>query len=143
MISFTTHQGLLGFVRLLTTAVAAGWVGSPMSWSPDAHWLSYTVSPEPGPVAREPGWLFDTSRGEPGKREERGDGPPNPAAGPSGYRIWASQRDNGTSVLIEESAWPLTAPAWSTAWTSRSTSLRSSVPTSNSPTSGSTRFAWV
>lgn len=53
MISFAIPQGLLGFVRLVTTTVAAaGWVGSPMSWSPDARWLSYTVAPQPGSAER-------------------------------------------------------------------------------------------
>ena len=61
---------------LLTTAVAAGWVSSPMSWSPDARWLSYTVAPDPGPVERAPGWLFDASRGGAGRdRDGRGDRP--------------------------------------------------------------------
>ncbi len=121
MISFAIPQGLLGFVRLVTTTVAAaGWVGSPMSWSPDARWLSYTVAPQPGSAERESGWLFDASRPLSGNREatrevEAPSGPlsPRPLAGSGSYRIWASQRDGEASVLIEESTWPLTAPTWS------------------------------
>ena len=74
MSTLAIHHGLLGFIRLLTTAVAAGWVSSPMSWSPDARWLSYTVAPDPGPVERAPGWIFDASRGGSGNRDGRGDG---------------------------------------------------------------------
>ncbi len=36
-----------------------------------------------------------------------------PASRPSIYRIWATHRSCQPSVLIEESHWPLTAPAWS------------------------------
>ena len=115
MITFAISHGLHGLVRLLTTVVAAGWVSSPMSWSPDSRWLSYTTAPVPGPVDREPGWLFDGSRGEPSGRDRDGR-VPAPARGdgrPGTYRVWASQRDGAASVLIEESAWPMTSPAWS------------------------------
>src|SRR5690349_14991714 len=90
---FAIQQGLLVFVRLLTTAAVAGWIGSPMSWSPDARWLSYTVEPDLAQVGREPGWLFGASRGAPGNVEHIGDGSLNATAGQMGYRIWASQRD--------------------------------------------------
>ncbi len=72
MITFAISHGLHGLVRLLTTVVAAGWVSSPMSWSPDSRWLSYTTTPVAGPVDREPGWLFDGSRGEPSGRDRVG-----------------------------------------------------------------------
>jgi Tol biopolymer transport system component len=113
MSTFAIQHGLVGFIHLLTTAVAAGWVGAPMSWSPDARWLSYTVAPEAGRVEREPGWLFDASRRVPAGRDGQGHGPSNGASGSGAYRIWASQRDGNASVLIEESAWPLTAATWS------------------------------
>ena len=54
--------------------------------------------------------------GEPANREGRGrcvGALPASPSGPGAYRIWASQRDGVASVLIEESAWPLTAPSWS------------------------------
>jgi Tol biopolymer transport system component len=113
MSSIVFQNGLLGLFRLLTTTIVAGWVGSPMSWSPDSQWLSYTVAPGFERDDREPDWLFDTSR--------QGIKPPDPSRpgesrGPSGpmtYRIWATHRDGESSVLIEESAWPLSAPAWS------------------------------
>jgi Tol biopolymer transport system component len=118
MSTFVIQQTLLGFVRLLATAVAAGWIGSPMSWSPDGRWLSYTMAPDSASAPRRPGWLFDATSAAPetsngrGHADGRADGPVNPPAGPGSYRIWASQRDGGTSVLIEESATPLTAPRW-------------------------------
>ena len=43
MSCFAVQNCLHGLIRLLTTAFVAGWAGSPMSWSPDAQWLSYTV----------------------------------------------------------------------------------------------------
>ena len=61
MSTFVIQQGLLGFVRLLATAAVAGWISSPMSWSPDAQWLSYTVAPGSEHDGRAPGWLFDAS----------------------------------------------------------------------------------
>jgi hypothetical protein len=113
MSSLVIQHGLLGLVRLLTTAVVAGWISSPMSWSPDAQWLSYTVAPSSGPDARAPGWIFEESRGRPTaaaadpRREPRAD------SGRMSYRIWATQPAAESSALLEESAWPLTAPSWS------------------------------
>jgi hypothetical protein len=119
MSTFVIQQGLLGFVRLIATAAVAGWVGSPMSWSPDARWLSYTAAPDSAAAERRPGWLFDATSVEPATldarvaSDARGGGPPHAPAGAGTYRVWASQRDGGASVLIEESPWPLTAPRWS------------------------------
>lgn len=119
MSHFLIQHGLLGLVRLLTTAVAAGWVGAPMSWSPDGRWLSYTMAPDPSPADRRPGWLFDHPSGNPpvapapGHGDVRGEVVPGPSAAPGAFRIWASRRDGGTSALIEESEWPLTSPSWS------------------------------
>ena len=106
------QNGLRGFFRLLTTTLVAGWTASPMSWSPDSHWLSYTVAPGTGHDEREPGWLFDVSYEGASPADPRGSVAPK-ASGSSIYRIWTSNRDAQSSVMIEESAWPLTAPSWS------------------------------
>lgn len=119
MTPFLLQRSLLGFVRLLTTAVAAGWVGSPMSWSPDGRWLSYTTAPESAPAERRPGWIFDAGPAESAKPDGRvhgdepGDGPSPTSASPGAYRIWASRRDGGASAMVEGSDWPLSAPGWS------------------------------
>lgn len=118
MSTFIIQRSLLGLVRLLTTAVAAGWVGSPMSWSPDGRWLCYTTAPDPSSVERRAGWLFEATPGEPGPfgrldhADARGDAAPPAWSGAAGYRLWASPRDGGPSALIEGSDWPLTAPSW-------------------------------
>ena len=44
MSSFDIH-GLVRLFRLFTSTLMAGWMSSPMSWSPDSQWLSYTVAP--------------------------------------------------------------------------------------------------
>jgi Tol biopolymer transport system component len=102
---------LIGFMRLATATFVAGWASSPMSWSPDGEWLSYTVvtDGEQGPF--RPGWIFlatDEATESSSAAESR-----RPVAGPSIYRVWATHRGSQPSVLIEESHWPLTAPAWS------------------------------
>ena len=82
-----------------------------MSWSPDGEWLSYTVVTNPEPDELRPGWIFLTSN----SAAETSGKQPAPSGGAAGpiHRIWATHRDHQPSVLIEESHWPLTAPAWS------------------------------
>jgi Tol biopolymer transport system component len=84
-----------------------------MSWSPDSEWLSYTVVSDATHDAFRPGWLFASTidRSDP-VGYQRPPGGRSAAEVPI-YRIWTSHRDGGTSVLIEESRWPLTAPSWS------------------------------
>ncbi len=100
--------GLLGFLRLATATFVASWVSSPMSWSPDSEWLSYTAVVDGEEDGYRPGWIFLTA--------DKVSEPPvarSPASRPSIYRIWAIHRNSLSSVLIEESQWPLTAPVWS------------------------------
>lgn len=106
------HLGLSPFLRLVTTSIMAGWVGSPMSWSPDGEWLSYTVASHGDHDQLQPGWLFRTSTTA-SEKTEPGQTTPTLAVPAPVYRIWATQRDNRSSVPIEESHSPLTAPAWS------------------------------
>jgi Tol biopolymer transport system component len=107
------QNGLHRVFLLLTTTLVAGWGGVPMSWSPDSQWLSYTVAPGTDRDEREPGWLFDTSREGATPRDPRGPSVPKASSDSTFYRIWTSHRDDESSALIEESAWPLTAPSWS------------------------------
>jgi len=84
-----------------------------MSWSPDSQWLCYTVATGSEVEQLKPGWLFETS---PAGSESR---PPalllsHQVTEPAPvYRIWASHQDGRSSVLIEESRWPLTTASWS------------------------------
>jgi hypothetical protein len=113
MSSLFIHRGILGLFHLFTSTLVAGWMSSAMSWSPDAQWLSYTVAPGSEPEDRARGWLFDTSRGRSNDGDPEGPSEPKVLSGAATYRIWTTHRDAGPSVLIEESAWPLTAPSWS------------------------------
>ena len=107
------HSGLLSCLCLLTSAASVGSTTSPMSWSPDGEWLSYTVAADPANDKLRPGWLFVTARDRPDSvGQQRLTSGRSTSDGPI-YRIWATHRDGRTSVLIEESRWPLTAPSWS------------------------------
>ena len=105
--------GLFGLLRIATSTFVAEWMSSPMSWSPDGEWLSYTVVTDAEPDRLRPAWTFLSANA--------GSEPPGPhgpvsrgtVAPPAIYRIWATNRGRQPSVLIEESRWPLTAPAWS------------------------------
>ncbi len=63
MIPFIIQQSLVS-LWLLTTTSMAGWMNSPMSWSPDGEWLGYTAVVDPGRDDWGPGWLFDTASWE-------------------------------------------------------------------------------
>ena len=112
MSSIAFHNGWLGFFRLLTTTLVGGWLGSPMSWSPDSLWLSYSTSPGSEKEDRQAGWLFDTSAKSLNLPERARTGEQNGRTERLPYRVWATYRDAESSVLIEESVWPLSAPAW-------------------------------
>jgi len=113
MIPFIIQRSLVS-LYLLTTTVMAGWMNSPMSWSPDGEWLAYTIVAGP---ARDdhvgPGWLFDTASGGGKTRGTTEVGERKAADAQAAYQIWASHRNHEPSVLIEESRWPLTASSWS------------------------------
>jgi Tol biopolymer transport system component len=107
-------QHSLVSLYFLTTTVMAGWMNSPMSWSPDGEWLAYTIAADPardGQVG--PGWLFDTAAGGGESRSTRQVGEREAPEAQPVYRMWASHRNHESSVLIEETHWPLTAASWS------------------------------
>ncbi|MGC8638608.1 MAG: hypothetical protein ACP5XB_01875, partial [Isosphaeraceae bacterium] len=103
---------VLGLFRVLCSSFAVSCLHAPPSWSPDGGWIAYTVAE---PVAAAPisqGWL---SQEEPARAvgPAVGSVPEHPAvAEPPRYRIWATERVSQASVLIEDSPYPLSSPAW-------------------------------
>ncbi len=103
---------LLTLCRLLATSLTASCLHSPMSWSPDGQWLAYTLV-QPADIATlKPGWLYGDGAMLSGRRAlflpqgvRTGTGLPK-------YRIWATERGSGVSVLVADSAYPLSSPAW-------------------------------
>ncbi len=83
----------------------AGCLHAPMPWSPDGKWIAYTVEVRPIDRVLRPGWLFEPTTTPLTS--------PAAATRPSSYRLWATRKDSGASVLLEESDQPLTAPGWS------------------------------
>ncbi len=124
--------GLLGFLRLATSTFVASWVSSPMSWSTDGQWLSYTVVAEAAPDRFSPGWIFRAANddsGSPGAPARLSAGTGDSSIS---YRIWATQPSHHASVLIEESPWPLSAAAWNPR--GKSIAFCRFVPQSSEPT---------
>jgi len=103
---------LLSLVRLMATSLTASCLHAPMSWSPDGQWLAYTMLEPADTPTLKPGWLYDSGalfRARSGSflpLDER------PKAGLPRYRIWATERASGVSVLIADAAYPLSSPAW-------------------------------
>jgi len=83
-----------------------------MSWSPDGQWLAYTmVEPADTPTLK-PGWLYDSGALFPARSGSFLPLDERPKAGLPRYRIWATERVSGVSVLIADAAYPLSSPAW-------------------------------
>ncbi len=115
--TFLFQRGLLGLVRLFATAAVAGWSGSPISWSPDSQWLTYTERPEVSRAVRPSASPLDLAPVSARSVVEAGLAAEGEAEVPAAggiHRIWASRRDGSASVVIEESSSPLTSPRWST-----------------------------
>ena len=95
----------------LASTASAAWMSSPMSWSPDSRWLAYTAVEEPSAETLRRGWLLGAGAARPeipaGVAGTRKD-----PARPVSFRIWAVDQTGRSNVLIEESRWPLSAPAW-------------------------------
>ncbi len=104
---------LLALLRVLSTTVAASCLHAPLSWSPDGQWLAYTVAEPLGLATLKPGWLFTTAVESGGRVEKSLPEPDAPAAAELvRYRIWATERGSMASVMLEDSAYPLSSPAW-------------------------------
>ena len=112
MIPFILQQSLVS-LWLLTTTSMAGWMNSPMSWSPDGEWLGYTAVLDPGRNDWGAGWLFDTNSWDGTARDATAVGDRKSTARSPVYQIWVAHPNNEASVLVEETRWPLTAPSWS------------------------------
>ena len=95
------RRAIVGFA--IFAAGLAGCWHTPMPWSPDGTWIAYTVEVRPTDQLLAPGWLFEVGRPT-----------PRPSSSPVvGYRLWATRAATNTSVLLEDSPGPLTAPGWS------------------------------
>lgn len=89
-------------IALLLTGFAAA-SPAPMAWSPDGSWIAYTVEVRPAEQVAAPGRLFKSVLSL-----------PKPATIPVvGYRLWLTQAATQSSILLEDSVGPLTAPGWS------------------------------
>jgi hypothetical protein len=93
--------GALGLVAL----ALAGPGDAPLAWSPDGEWVAYALAVRPIPNEGGPRWLFppETSGGDAAGSA--------PSVAPR-FRLWATRVGSGESVLLEESAGPLSAPCW-------------------------------
>jgi hypothetical protein len=100
------RRGLVWLLGLTPTLALAG-ADAPMHWSPDGRWVAYTVSTPADRPILPPGWLFRNDRGASTASRE------GVAGGPGMFRLYATEADAKTSVLLEESPWPLTSPEWS------------------------------
>jgi hypothetical protein len=102
---------IAGLMNLVGLSSVATCLHSPVAWSPDGQWLAYSVEdPSPG-TAPQTGWLFEQKT--PVRTEIEGAGEGDAVAAPARrFRIWATDRTAASSVLIDESPWPLSAPGW-------------------------------
>ena len=108
----TMQPVLLSLFRLIATSLTASCLHAPMSWSPDGQWLAYTmVEPADTPTLK-PGWLYDSGALFPARSGSFLPLDERPKAGLPRYRIWATERVSGVSVLIADAAYPLSSPAW-------------------------------
>ena len=106
------QPALLSLFRLMATSLTVSCLHAPMSWSPDGQWLAYTtVEPADTPTLK-PGWLYDFGALLPARRGSFVPLDERPKTGLPRYRIWATERGSGVSVLIADAAYPLSSPAW-------------------------------
>jgi hypothetical protein len=125
---------VLALFHLNATAALAGGLSPTMSWSPDSQWLSYTVVTESERERQRPGWLFSTAPDREADRRWPVVDAAQAATGHATYQIWTTRRDGQSTVLIEESRWPLSTPAWGIE--GRSIAFCRFVPRSIEPVSG-------
>ena len=79
-----------------------GCLHAPMPWSSDGSWIAYAVEVHAPDQIMAPGFLYDLA--SPGGKP--------PAAPTVGYQLWATRAKTNTSVLLEDSRGPITAPGW-------------------------------
>src|SRR5437868_5032644 len=100
-------------VRIVIVGLSAlaliGCLHAPVLWSPDGHWLAYTMAFRSEPAGLSPGWLFETAAPEGAALSAA----PTGRLAPLTYRLWATRAETRESVLLEESRGPLTSPTWS------------------------------
>ncbi len=128
---------ILGMIHLTSTVAGAGGLSPTMSWSPDSQWLSYTTVTEPERERQRAGWLFDAAPDRGPERPSPGLDAIQAVAGHATYQIWSTRRDGQSTVLIEESRWPLSTPAWGIE--GRSIAFCRFVPRSMEPEAGCPR----
>ncbi len=128
---------ILGMIHLTSTVAGAGGLSPTMSWSPDSQWLSYTTVTEPERERQRAGWLFDAAPDRGPERPSPGLDAIQAVAGHATYQIWTTRRDGQSTVLIEESRWPLLTPAWGIE--GRSIAFCRFVPRSMEPEAGCPR----
>ena len=99
---------LCGLIHVLASSLVGSCLHAPLAWSPDGQWLAFTTyRPSAAPPVELPG-LFDARMPARVASPEREGG-----SEPSRYRIWATERATLSSVLIEDSAGPISSPSWS------------------------------
>ncbi|WP_337177569.1 hypothetical protein [Paludisphaera sp.] len=97
-------SSLLGVACLLTAASATSHPTGPVDWSRDGRWIAWTAVEAADAPALPRGWLLRT------------EAPPPPPAGAPGrriHRVWAARFPSLESVLIQETADPVSSPCWS------------------------------
>ncbi|WP_165246013.1 PD40 domain-containing protein [Paludisphaera soli] len=97
-------SSLVGLSHVLSAALATATFGAPIDWSKDGKWIAHLAVASPDAPALPPDWMLT-----PGGAAASADAS---AAGKS-YRLWATRVEGNESVLIEESAHPLSSPTWS------------------------------
>ena len=94
-----TRRGGVILAGLLAALCLGTRSGEAQSWSPGGRWLAYTLAERP--ACSWPGWLFGSDEPE-----------ENQKAVPLVYRVWTTEIQAGTSVLLSESLEPITRPGW-------------------------------
>jgi WD40-like Beta Propeller Repeat len=99
-------------VAAVASSSSAGVTSSSMTWSPDSRWLCYTACQEPARRSSASGWLLGRGSAPASLESAIATAARDPATAVV-YRIWAADQFARSTVLMEESPWPLSAPAWS------------------------------
>lgn len=95
-------MGLLSCCWALTIGMLGELPNHSAVWSPDGSWMAYVLATRPTEQALASDWLYQDAAQAPEAR----------AAAGRTYRLWATRIDTHESVLLAESAGPLTAPTW-------------------------------